>query len=297
MSSRFVHLAQRIFNTPLAISRDKAEVILRVLAPRLGVVSVNGAPVAAWDSDDDDVLIVDGNESGGERKAGYDIIDGVAVIDISGTIVHRNGGSVRPYSGMTGCDGIRYNLAAALADDAVKAIAFVIDSPGGEVAGVADLADRIFAARGRKPLWAILDESAYSAAYWLAAPCDRVIVPRTGGTGSIGVIWLHADLSRMLDKEGISVSILTYGARKADGNEFQPLSAAARARFQASIDSAGQLFTSSIARYRGMPVSAVEAQQATTFFGAAGVKAGLADAVMSPDDAFGALVRQLRKQA
>jgi signal peptide peptidase SppA len=293
--SHFVHLAQRIFNTPLAISREKAEVILRVLAPRLGIVSVNGAPVAAWDKDGDVLVLDEGGD--GTRSAGYDVVEGIAVIDISGTIVHRNGGCVRPYSGMTGCDGIRYNLAAALEDEAVKAIAFVIDSPGGEVAGVADLADRIFSARGKKPLWGILDESAYSAAYWLAAACDRVTVPRTGGTGSIGVVWLHADLSKMLDKEGISVSILTYGARKADGNEFQPLSKEARARFQTAIDACGKLFTSSVARYRGMSTAAVEAQQATTYFGADGVKARLADAVLSPDEAFGALLRTVRKQA
>lgn len=288
--SSFAHLAQRLFNVPLAIRPEKAEIIMAALAARLGItqlVRVNG-----------DVLAFDGDEfgagpRGGQDEAhGYDLIEGVACIPISGTLVQKNG-SLRPSSGMTGYDGIRQNLMVALGDDAVRAIVLDIDSPGGEVAGCFDLADAVYAARGVKPIWAILSESAYSAAYALASAASRVIVPRTGGTGSIGVIYMHVDMSKFLAKEGITVTVLQYGARKADGSDVVPLAPEAKQRFQADIDRMGDLFVATVARNRRLTASAVKTQEAGTFLGPAGVAAGLADAVMAPDAAFAALLQSL----
>lgn len=288
--SSFAHLAQRLFNVPLAIRPEKAEIIMAALAARLGVaqlVRLNGE-VMAFDGDD-----FDAGSSGGQGEAhGYDLIAGIACIPISGTLVQKNG-SLRPSSGMTGYDGIRQNLMVALGDDSVRAIVLDIDSPGGEVAGCFDLADAVFAGRGVKPIWAILSESAYSAAYALASAASRVIVPRTGGTGSIGVIYMHVDMSKFLAKEGITVTLLQYGARKTDGADVVPLSPEAKTRFQADIDRMGDLFVATVARNRRLAASAVKAQEAGTFLGAAGVAAGLADAVMAPDEAFAALLQSL----
>ena len=91
------------------------------------------------------------------------------MIQVEGTLVQKLG-TLRPYSGMTGYDGIRQNFLEALSDPAVEAIVLDIDSPGGEVAGCFDLVDTIYAARGEKPIWSVLSESAYSAGYALQAP-------------------------------------------------------------------------------------------------------------------------------
>jgi capsid assembly protease len=292
--SNFAHLAQRLFNVPLAIRPEKAEIIMAALAARLGVVQlvrVNG-----------DVLAFDGDYGAPSARGaqdephGYDLIEGVACIPISGTLVQKNG-SLRPSSGMTGYDGIRQNLMVALGDDAVRAIVLDIDSPGGEVAGCFDLADAVFAGRKVKPIWAILSESAYSAAYALASAASRIIVPRTGGTGSIGVIYMHVDMSKLLAKEGLTVTLLQYGARKADGADVLPLAPEAKQRFQADIDRMGDLFVATVARNRRLAASAVKAQEAGTFLGAAGIAAGLADAVMAPDEAFAALLKSLDRTA
>ena len=157
---------------------------------------------------------------------------------------------------------------------------------GGEVAGCFDLADEIFACRGRKPIWAILSENAFSAAYAIASAADRITVPRTGGTGSVGVICLHVDFSKALATAGIAVTLITYGARKAEGNEYEPLSDGALERFQADIDRMGELFCETVARNRGLAVAQVRAMEAGTFLGAAGVDNGLADVVAAPDEAF-----------
>jgi signal peptide peptidase SppA len=289
---RFPHLAQRLFNRPLAITPAKAEVIMAALGARLGVSSLfrlDGTasplkPQAFWNDDDD---YVDPYED-----RGYDLAQGVAIIPVKGTLVKRTG-TLRPYSGMTGYDGTRQNFLEALADPEVKALVLDIDSPGGEIAGLFDLVDTIYDARGEKPVWSILDEDAYSAAYALASAADRIMVPRSGGTGSIGVIAMHVDWSRALDEAGIKVTLMTYGARKADGRPELPLSDAARDRFQADIDEMGDLFTETVARNRGVASAKIRDQEAMTFQGAAGIAAGLADAVMAPDAAFSTLLAEL----
>ena len=195
--------------------------------------------------------------------------------------------------GMQTYGAIRHAFLAAVNADDVAAIALLVNSPGGTVSGVFDLADTIFAARGKKPIHAILSEDAYSAAYLLASAADHISVPRTGGTGSIGIVKMHTDLSGALDKAGVHMSLLQYGQRKTDGNPFQPMSDEARAAEQADIDYAGDLFVETVARNRGLKASEVKATEAATYVGRAGVAIGLADSVASPDAAFADLLSTL----
>ena len=291
--NRLPFLSQRMFNTPVAIQPAKAEVIIAALADRLGVAHMfraNGESVALTPMAFDDDYDGGGYDPEGDR--GYDVVGDVAVIQICGTLVQKNG-YLRPYSGMTGYDGIRQNFLTALYDPAVKAIALDIDSPGGEVAGCFDLVDEIYKARGNKPIWAILNEVAYSAAYAIASAADRITVPRTGGVGSIGVVCCHVDFSKALAGAGVKVTFIQYGDRKTDGAAETPLSDEALERFQADIDTMGQLFVETVARNRGMPAAKVRDTQATTYLGDAGVRLGLADAVMAPDASFRELLASI----
>ena len=293
-TGRFGFLAQRLFNTPLAIHPAKAEILLAVLADRLGIATVRTldgethAPAKCLDARS----AAGGDMARAIAPVGYDVLAGVAVIPVQGTLVHRLG-TLRPESGMTGYDGIRQNFLTALADDAVRAIVLDIDSPGGEVSGAFDMADAIYRARGTKPIWAILSENAYSAAYALASAANVITVPRTGGTGSIGVVWMHVDFSKALTGAGLAVTFVTWGARKLDGYPELPLSPEARERAQADIDATGELFAATVARNRGLAVDSVRAMQAGTFAGAQGVTVGLADAVQAPDEAFASLLEYL----
>ncbi|RON52918.1 serine peptidase [Pseudomonas frederiksbergensis] len=292
---QFGHLAQRLFNVPLAIHPAKAEVIMAALAERLGIghmMRANG------DSVDLTPMALEGDGySYADRESrdnGYDLVGNVAVIPVHGTLVQKTG-MLRPWSGMTGYDGLRQAFLTALYDPKVEAIVLDVDSPGGEVSGCFDLVDTIYSARGIKPISSILSESAYSAAYALASAADpgRLYVPRTGGTGSVGVICMHVDFSKALTSAGIQVTFITYGDRKADGHSEIPLSSPALARFQDDIDTMGELFVETVARNRNIAASKVRATQAGTYLGAAGVAAGLADAVAAPDAAFRALISQL----
>lgn len=285
---RYAHLAQRLFNVPLAITPQKAEIAIAVLADRFGITHLfraNGESVALGSFE------LEAEQDRAEYRP-YQVVEGVAIIPIEGTLVQKSG-SLTPWSGMTGYDGIRACLSMALTDNDVKAIVLDVDSPGGEVSGCFDLVDAIYKARGEKPIWAILSESAYSAAYAIASAADKVIVPRTGGTGSVGVICMHVDFSKALSSSGIAVTLIHYGDRKVDGSEYQTLSKEALTRFQADVDAMGELFVKTVARNRNLKASVVRDTQATTFLGAAGVEIGFADAVMAPDEAFRSLLAEL----
>lgn len=292
IAADFPHLAQRLFNVPLAIREEKAEIIMAALAQRLGIGQFVRSDGAVMSFDDDDDYL--GSEDAVESPRGYTLVPGtgVAVIQIYGTLVQKLG-SLRPYSGMTGYNGIRQNLLTALADKKVEAIMLDIDSPGGEVAGCFDLADTIYTSRSRKPIWAVLSENAFSAAYALASSTQKVIVPRTGGTGSIGVICLHVDFSTALKKAGVAVTVLKYGEHKDDGAEFAPLSDEVYKRAMIDINTMGAMFDNLVARNRGMSAKRVKSYQASVFMGASGVDVGLADSVMSPDAAMRALIKSL----
>ena len=185
-----------------------------------------------------------------------------------------------------GYDGIRLALRNAVNDKGLLGIVLDIDSPGGDVSGCFDLVDDIYRVRGRKPIRAILTENAFSAAYAIASATDRITVPRTGGAGSIGIIAIIYDFSRALTMAGIGVNVIQFGARKADGLPELPLSKAGRARFQANVDTLGHLFVKTVARNRGMKAATIEAMQGGSFMGTDAMRAGLVDAVASPEAAF-----------
>lgn len=289
MIPRFAHLSQRLFNVPLAVLPEKAEMAMAALAERLGIARIGAGAGAAEVN-----LLIEPAGGPAPARRGYDVVAGVAVIEVHGLLVQRLG-TLRPWCGMTGYDGIRENLLTALADPEVRGIVLDLDSPGGEVAGCFDLVDTIAAARGLKPVWGICAEGAYSAAYAIASACDRITLPRTGGVGSVGVITMLVDWSRALAESGIAVHFVTFGARKAEESraEVQGVSEELLGRIQAEIDRVGEIFVATVARNRGLDPAAVRAQEAACFSGEAGVAQGLADAVAAPDAAFRALLESL----
>jgi capsid assembly protease len=273
--------AQKLFNVPLMIRPEKAEIIVAALAERLGVISLARADGSMG-------ALRDWERSEARSRAEYEVQDGVAVIPVHGTLAQRSY-SLQPMSGMTGYNAIAFNLMTALEDDAVRGVLLDIDSPGGEVSGCFDLCDAIFTARGQKPIWASLNESGYSAAYAIASACDHIALPRTGGAGSIGVVCMHVDWSRAIENLGAAITFIQYGAKKVDGAPEKPLSKSALADLQANVDRCGELFVDTVARNRRLKPAAVRAQEAGTFMGDQAVSAGLADVVMPIDQAFAEL--------
>lgn len=265
------HLAARLFGVPLAIHRPKLDVILAVLGPRIGMAD----------------LATPAGFTPPARAAPTQTLK-VAVIPIHGTLVRRTVG-LEAESGLTSYAGLAAQLDAALASPDVAAILLDVDSPGGESGGVFDLADRIRAASSIKPVWAVANDMAFSAAYALASAASKVFVSRTGGVGSIGVIAMHADQSEKDAQDGVRYTAVFAGDRKNDLNPHEPISSEAHAFLKGEVNRVYGLFVETVARNRGIEASAVRDTEAGLFFGQAAVGIGLADAIGTFDDALAQL--------
>jgi signal peptide peptidase SppA len=214
-----------------------------------------------------------------------------AVIPIEGTLVHK-GKWLGTSSGETSYEGLQARVQRARRDPGVKSVVFEVDSYGGEVAGAFDTADMIAQLSSEKPTVAILTDFAFSAGYLLASAARKIVMPETGGVGSIGVIAMHVDYSAQLDKKGIKVTVISSGAHKADGSPTAPLPDAVLARVQASVDATRDMFATAVAKYRGdrLTKTAALATEALTFRGEDAVAAGLADGVGRPSEMFDSFV-------
>ena len=267
------HIASRVLDTPLVIGQAKLEAILAVIGPRIGI---EAPPPAVMNGDG--------------RRRGVNLVtpEGIAVIPVFGTLVKR-AGAVEAASGLTSYGHLEDRIMDAATDPAVRAVLLDIDSPGGEAAGVFDLADLVFEARSLKPVWAVADEQAFSGAYAVASAAERLIVPRTGGLGSIGVSAVHVDRSARDAMEGFRTTTVYAGTAKNDFNPHEALKDGARQTLQAEVDRVYGLFVDTVARNRDLTADAVRATEARLFFGEDAVAAGLADEVGTLRDALAAL--------
>jgi ClpP class serine protease len=144
--------------------------------------------------------------------------------------------------------------------------------------------------RGQKPIKAICDGMAASAAYLLASAADEIIISPTGYAGSIGVVARHVDFSAALASDGVKVTHIFAGAHKVDGNPYEPLPDAVREDWQSEIDGIYSDFLSAVATHRGISVDAVRKTQARTYRGHAAIDARLADRMGSTDQIIQELV-------
>lgn len=207
-----------------------------------------------------------------ERKP-YRMEDGIAVFDVSGPL--WNGES--RFLANNRYTNLKKFFRAALTDSEVQGILFNLDSPGGEAGGMFDLADAIYAARGIKPIWAIANEEAFSAAYGIASAADRIYVTRTGGVGSVGVVAVHVEYSQENEMLGWTYTLFRGGKYKAEQNGIEPLTGHAQESIQSEVDRIYGMFVDLVARNRDLPAEKIRATEAALYFGENAVQAGLAD--------------------
>jgi capsid assembly protease len=261
-------LANEVINTPLMILPDKLDVILGVIGDRIGVDSVEIQSL--------------GYDMDAGKKQLKDVPKNISVIPVFGSLVNRTHG-LDAMSGLTTYDSIRNDFRAALDSDS-DAILLDIDSPGGSASGVLDLSDEIYAARGGKPIYAVANENAFSAAYAIASAADTIFLSRTGHVGSIGVIAVHRDQSAANEKEGVKYTSIYKGDRKTDLSPHQPLSDEGKAMLEDEVSDHYDLFVKTVARNRGIPEAQVKATQAGMFMGEKAVLKDLADEVLAFSD-------------
>ena len=291
---QYPHLAARVFNTPLLVHPQKLDAIIAGLGSRLlgsGPLNVN-----AVGADGAQLLPADlfstrkGARASDER--GYKVVDGVAVININGPLLHRSRFDMADSSFMLGYNDIAADVEDAMNHPDVHAVLKVWTSPGGEADGAFEFADRMAALRGKKPMVSIADGLAASAAYLGASASDEIIVTSTGYVGSIGVVMRHVDFSQALAADGIKVTHIYAGAHKVDGNPYEPLPDAVRADYQAEIDGLMTMFVETVAKNTGLDPMAIRKTQAATFRGVSAVAVGLASRLGTTDQIISELAAQ-----
>jgi signal peptide peptidase SppA len=286
LQMRLPHIAARIFEEPLLMHPRKLHTIVGVLAPRIFTEMEAGEDIrtAAQDS------FLSSHPSPLDPE-----LHSLAVIPVHGTLVQR-GDSLDAASGLRSYEAIREDFDEAMQRGDIDAVLLDIDSGGGEAAGVFDLVDYIASRHKEKPVYAFVNEHAYSAAYAIACAAEKIFLPRTGGAGSIGVVAVHLDQSGFDEKAGLQYTPVYAGARKIDGWPHSPLTREAHERLQARVDMIYGVFTESVARHRGLPQSRVIATQADCFDGSAAVEAGLADGMATFDEVVETILADLEQR-
>ncbi len=230
-----------------------------------------------------------------QRTIAPQMVGDVAVIDVCGPITYRSSWLSYYFGGACIAD-LQQQFRMALADPTVGTIAFRIDSPGGDITMMSEFADEVFTARGKevkRPIIAVADTMICSCAYWLASQVDTIYATQSAQLGAIGVYCEHDDISEMLKKAGITITLIAHGENKVDGNPYEKLSDTARADMKAGVDEIGGWFDAAVARGRGVDVATVLAKfgQGKVFRGAKAIKLGLADKAGT----FGQVIGKLAK--
>lgn len=202
--------------------------------------------------------------------------DGVAIIPVTGPLF-RYANLFTMISGASSYELIARDFTAALESPQIKGIILDIDSPGGEVNGVSELSNMVFAARGKKPVVAYASGDAASGAYWIASAADEIVVSETSALGSIGVVGMYQG------KSGKSAEAVEIVSSQSPHKRLDPTTDDGRSRLQIRIDSMADVFIETIARNRNVSAENVQNHYGggDVMIGAKAVSAGLADRIGS----------------
>lgn len=296
--SMLVRIAERALNRPLLILPDKASLILGVLEGRIPVsgpvetpatdlspealAALSAAPAASRFVGVASEPTEDGR---GRRALPYRLTpEGVAVITVTGSLVNR-GAWIGANSGLTSYEGIAHQVESARKAANVRSIILDVESAGGEAVGAMELAATVRRAASEKPVVGVVNGMAASAAYALVSGATRIVTTPTGISGSIGVVLLHADFSRRLDRDGVTPTLIFAGAHKVDGHPFAPLPEGVREDLQAEVGRFYDLFVETVAAGRPkLSPAEIRETEARTFVGREAVDRKLADDVGAFDE-------------
>ena len=260
------HVLQAFVESPWAILPYKLEALKEIVARHAAGEKLSAEEIEAR---------IHGATRPLERR-----VNSVAVLPLFGTIFPR-ANLMTQMSGATSAERFSMQFAELVKDPEVGAIVIDVNSPGGSVYGVEEAAKQIFEARGTKPIIAVANHLAASAAYWIASAADELVVSPSGEVGSIGVFATHEDVSGFLEKEGVKTTLISEGKFKTEGNPYEPLGEEARAAIHTRVSEYYDAFVEAVARQRGVNPDSVRNGfgQGRVVGAAEAVKLGMADRV------------------
>jgi ClpP class serine protease len=303
MPVAYPHIAERLFGHAHAIEPTALRAIIegpvgrRVLAGERIEIDKDGRKAAKARRGRALAMVEAEQIRGRDGMSEYVLTnDGVAILSIAGALSKRFDW-LAAACGFATYEALGASLNAALADFRVKAILFDVDSPGGQVDGMLDLADQILAARSKMPVWAVANSVAASAAYALAGSAEKLYLPRLAQVGSIGAVMMHIDQSAQDQARGLKYSAIFSGSRKIDGWDHASLSSEARAAMQGRVDHCRQALADLVGRQGRISAKDALGTEAAVYSDTDAVKAGLADGIQTFDATLAALTQQISKNS
>lgn len=215
---------------------------------------------------------------------------GIFHYTIDGELVPKTG-ALDALSGLQSYDAIQSDFEIALEDPNVKGFLLDYDSPGGTVQGIYETSDLITKIRESKPVVSFISGDMYSAAYWLGSNSDRIFATKSAGAGSIGVLSVHMDYSKKLEKTGVKPTIITAGRFKAEGNPMEPLKDETKDRIQSNLNGIYMEFLQQVSSKRNLTLESFDSwAEGRTFKATEALEVGLIDELASEEQAYQYLV-------
>lgn len=278
--ARYAHVARLLFTSAWALEPETLAAIKEMVELRMAGGEFTAEELQARIG------------AGPPRREDMVMAGSVAIIPVYGVITPR-ADLFTNVSGGTSVQRLRSTFLDAIDDKAVSAIALDINSPGGLTDMIPEFAAEMRSARGKKPVVAVANTKATSAAYWLGAQADEFVASPSSMVGSIGVFAAHDDMSQLQEKIGVKTTLVSAGKHKTEGNPYEPLSEEARAAIQARVDEMYGTFTTDVAKGRRVPVSAVRDGygEGRTLTAKQALSAGMVDRLATLDQVVSELAR------
>jgi protease-4 len=225
----------------------------------------------------------------------------VFLVVMSWVVLHRGGSSTSTTSphtavieikgeidadGLAGSSAVITSLRSAFEDEGSQAVVLLINSPGGSPVQAGIINDEIARLKKKhnKPVYAVVEESCASAAYYIAVAADQIYVDKASIVGSIGVLMDGFGFTGLMDKLGIERRLMTAGENKGFLDPFSAQTKTQRAHAQAMLDQIHLQFIAVVRKGRGDRLKETPELFSGLFWnGQRAVELGLADGLGSLD--------------
>lgn len=281
----YPHIAEMVFNTPLLAKGELVENVAQYVAARItgAEKSANGSP-QELSAREIQVIPLGNSENDGS----------MAVIAVHGILVPRRGSMTADCSEIMSFELLRNQVSKGLNDNKIKEIVLDIQSGGGTAQAAFECAAFIHEAQKQKPIRAVINYNAYSAAYLIASACTEIIISETGGVGSIGVYQKRLDISAYYKDMGVIMHTFYRGAKKVFMHPDLEMSDEEREDIEVGIEKTYQQFVNAVAKYRNMSAKEVQETEAACFSGQEAIDLKLADTLSSdPQAAINSVAKRL----
>ena len=287
----YPHIASMVFNTPLYADPTLVRAIKAVLEPRL-LGRMESAPTSLGMVQSQPAVEASNNHEDRYARS-LTVVGKLAVISVHGILVPRRG-VIQACEELISYEYLRGQITAALRHELVEEIVLDFHTGGGSAMGCKEMADFIRASTQIKPITAIINFAAYSAGYFLAAACSKIICSPTGGVGSVGVIIETFEVSKWEEEVGIKYNTFYRGGHKNDCSPHEEITQQAVAEIDKRLDKAYAIFTGSVAEYRGLDVQAIIETEARLFDPEEALQLNLIDEIAPAQDAINAIAQRYK---